>query len=58
MGLQGQVLADVRKMLDEFGADSAYKALVGKEGDAAVRRLLDKQEFHLVCFFPVPTANF
>lgn len=50
--MQGQILADIRKMLDDFGADSAYKMLVSREQDTALKNLQSSQHFTLVVGFP------
>lgn len=46
--MQGQVLSDVRKMLDEYGPESAHNLLASKEGETAMGRLQGNQAFQMV----------
>ena len=50
--MQGQILADVRMLLDQYGAEAARSFLAGKEGEAAMKRLQGNQRFLLVTAVP------
>lgn len=45
---QGQILSDVRKMLDEYGPESAQALLAGRESEKAMCRLQGNQVYQLV----------
>lgn len=46
--MQAQILADARKLLDEYGADSLMSHLAKKQGEAAVKRLEGDPAYQLV----------